>query len=65
VRLFARALLAEVLTGRLHCCFSERSVQFMFECVMGLRGFAGCGCILADDMVRSGVLQRFASSDVH
>jgi hypothetical protein len=22
----------------------------MFECVMGLRDFAGTGCILADDM---------------
>jgi hypothetical protein len=30
-----------------------RSVQFMFECVMGLRGFGGNGCILADDMVRA------------
>jgi hypothetical protein len=25
----------------------------MFECVMGMRGFAGNGCILADDMVRA------------
>ena len=28
-------------------------MQFMFECVMGLRGFQGSGCILADDMVRA------------
>ena len=28
-------------------------MQFMFECVLGLRGFQGSGCILADDMVRA------------
>lgn len=28
----------------------REGVQFMYECVMGLRDFAGNGCILADDM---------------
>ena len=28
----------------------REGVKFMFECVMGLRDFAGEGCILADDM---------------
>lgn len=28
----------------------REGVQFLFECVMGLRGFEGEGCILADDM---------------
>lgn len=27
-----------------------QGVQFLFDCVMGLRGFKGNGCILADDM---------------
>ena len=30
----------------------REGVQFMFECVCGLRKFGGQGCILADDMVR-------------
>ena len=28
----------------------REGVQFMYECVMGLRDFKGAGCILADDM---------------
>ena len=28
----------------------REGVQFMYECVMGLREFKGAGCILADDM---------------
>lgn len=28
----------------------REGVQFLFECVMGLKGFEGNGCILADDM---------------
>jgi hypothetical protein len=28
----------------------REGVQFMYECVMGLKDFAGNGCILADDM---------------
>jgi DNA repair and recombination protein RAD54 and RAD54-like protein len=28
----------------------REGVSFLFECTMGLRGFDGCGCILADDM---------------
>lgn len=28
----------------------REGVQFMYECVMGLKGFRGNGCILADDM---------------
>lgn len=28
----------------------REGVQFMYECVMGLKGFNGAGCILADDM---------------
>ena len=28
----------------------REGVQFMYECVMGLKNFKGNGCILADDM---------------
>ena len=28
----------------------REGVQFMYDCVMGLKGFPGAGCILADDM---------------
>ena len=28
----------------------REGVQFMYECVMGLKDFNGAGCILADDM---------------
>ena len=28
----------------------REGVQFMFECVTGMRDFDGRGCILADDM---------------
>jgi hypothetical protein len=28
----------------------REGVQFMYECVMGLKDFNGNGCILADDM---------------
>lgn len=28
----------------------REGVQFLFECTMGMRGFDGQGCILADDM---------------
>lgn len=28
----------------------REGVQFMYECVMGLKDFPGAGCILADDM---------------
>jgi hypothetical protein len=28
----------------------REGVQFMYECVMGLKNFNGNGCILADDM---------------
>lgn len=35
----------------------REGVQFMFECVTGLRGFQGNGCILADDMGLGKTLQ--------
>ncbi len=35
----------------------REGVQFMFDCVMGLRGFEGNGCILADDMGLGKTLQ--------
>ena len=35
----------------------REGVKFMFECVMGLRDFAGEGCILADDMGLGKTLQ--------
>ena len=35
----------------------REGVQFMFECVMGLRDFDGTGCILADDMGLGKTLQ--------
>lgn len=28
----------------------REGVQFMYECVMGLKDYGGAGCILADDM---------------
>ncbi|DBA00028.1 TPA: hypothetical protein N0F65_002031 [Lagenidium giganteum] len=35
----------------------REGVQFMFDCVSGVRGFAGNGCILADDMGLGKTLQ--------
>lgn len=35
----------------------REGVQFMYECVMGIRDFAGNGCILADDMGLGKTLQ--------
>ncbi|KAK9804116.1 hypothetical protein WJX73_000321 [Symbiochloris irregularis] len=35
----------------------REGVQFMFDCVTGLRGFEGAGCILADDMGLGKTLQ--------
>jgi DNA repair and recombination RAD54-like protein len=35
----------------------REGVKFMYECVMGLRDFDGCGCILADDMGLGKTLQ--------
>lgn len=35
-------------------------VQFLYECVMGLRDFSGQGCILADDMGLGKTLQTIA-----
>ena len=35
----------------------REGVQFMYECVQGLRGFEGSGCILADDMGLGKTLQ--------
>jgi DNA repair and recombination protein RAD54 and RAD54-like protein len=35
----------------------REGVKFVFECVMGLRGFDGHGCILADDMGLGKTLQ--------
>eukprot|EP00927_Polykrikos_kofoidii_P011790 TRINITY_DN15039_c0_g1_i1.p1 TRINITY_DN15039_c0_g1~~TRINITY_DN15039_c0_g1_i1.p1 ORF type:complete len:1225 (+),score=199.44 TRINITY_DN15039_c0_g1_i1:419-3676(+) len=32
-------------------------VQFLFDCLMGLKDFDGCGCILADDMGLGKTLQ--------
>ncbi|CAN0247130.1 unnamed protein product, partial [Ectocarpus sp. 13 AM-2016] len=38
----------------------REGVQFMFECVMGMREFEGSGCILADDMGLGKTLQSIA-----
>ncbi|OQR88621.1 DNA repair and recombination protein RAD54 [Thraustotheca clavata] len=35
----------------------KEGVQFMFDCLMGIRGFDGTGCILADDMGLGKTLQ--------
>lgn len=35
-------------------------VQFLFDCLMGLKEFNGCGCILADDMGLGKTLQSVA-----
>jgi hypothetical protein len=40
----------------------REGVQFMYECVMGLRGFAGNGCILADDMGLGKSMRCFVDS---
>jgi DNA repair and recombination protein RAD54B len=38
----------------------REGVQFMYECVMGMRDFGGQGCILADDMGLGKTLQTIA-----
>ena len=38
----------------------REGVQFMYECVMGMRSFNGNGCILADDMGLGKTLQSVA-----
>lgn len=38
----------------------REGVLFMYECVMGLKGFNGQGCILADDMGLGKTLQSVA-----
>jgi DNA repair and recombination protein RAD54B len=38
----------------------REGVQFMYECVMGMREFGGQGCILADDMGLGKTLQTIA-----
>ncbi|KAK5938247.1 helicase [Knufia obscura] len=38
----------------------REGVQFLYECVMGLRDFGGQGCILADDMGLGKTLQTIA-----
>jgi len=35
-------------------------VQFLFDCLMGIKTFDGCGCILADDMGLGKTLQSVA-----
>ena len=35
----------------------RQGVQFVFDCLMGLRDYNGCGCILADDMGLGKTLQ--------
>lgn len=35
----------------------REGVRFIFECLMGLKEFDGCGCILADDMGLGKTLQ--------
>ena len=37
----------------------REGVQFMYDCVMGMKDFRGNGCILADDM---GTMLHFATS---
>lgn len=36
-------------------------VQFLFDCLMGLKDFNGCGCILADDMGLGKTLQHLGA----
>ena len=38
----------------------REGVSFLYECVMGLRGFEGSGCILADDMGLGKTLQAIS-----
>ena len=38
----------------------REGVSFLYECVMGLRGFEGAGCILADDMGLGKTLQAIS-----
>lgn len=35
----------------------REGVQFLFECVTGIKGYEGAGCILADDMGLGKTLQ--------
>ena len=39
----------------------REGVQFMYECVMGLKDFSGNGCILADDMGKSNLFLHYHS----
>ncbi|KAF0696783.1 Aste57867_12445 [Aphanomyces stellatus] len=45
------------LIGKFLRPHQREGVQFMFDCVSGVRGFAGNGCILADDMGLGKTLQ--------
>ena len=40
-----------------HVSIFQPQVQFLFDCLMGLKDFNGCGCILADDMGLGKTLQ--------
>lgn len=52
-------VLDPLLSGRLRS-HQRQGVQFLYECVMGLRDFSGQGCILADDMGLGKTLQTIA-----
>ncbi|KAK5100317.1 helicase [Lithohypha guttulata] len=52
-------VLDPLLTARLRH-HQREGVQFLYECVMGLRDFGGQGCILADDMGLGKTLQTIA-----
>ncbi|CAK4415481.1 unnamed protein product [Aphanomyces euteiches] len=45
------------LIGKFLRPHQREGVQFLFDCVTGIRGFAGTGCILADDMGLGKTLQ--------
>jgi len=47
----------EPIVGKFLREHQREGIQFLFECIAGLREFNGCGCILADDMGLGKTLQ--------
>ncbi|GBG28207.1 DNA repair protein, putative [Hondaea fermentalgiana] len=50
-------VIVEPVVGKFLREHQREGIQFLFECIAGLREFDGCGCILADDMGLGKTLQ--------
>lgn len=51
-RLDSRCIVVEPFLAKFMRDHQRQGVQFMYDCVTGIRPADGLGCILADDMVR-------------